>query len=552
MIQHRAPSRAQYRVLATDGIDAEGVAVLEAEPEIAVDTVPTLPKDELLARIGTYDALVVRSATRLSPELLRAAPRLAVVGRAGVGVDNIPLDVATELGIAVINAPAGNSVSVAEFFFATVLGLLRHIPQADRSMHEGRWERSKQLGGELRGRTLGIAGLGRIGSEIATRAHAFGMTVVAYDPYVGESRFHATRVRRAATLDDLLDEAMILTVHLPLTDETRAMIGARELARLPPGALVVNLARGAMLDESALVQSLTSGHLGGAVLDVYGTEPLPADHPLRSAPNVLLTPHIAASTAEAQRSVAVDVCGAVRDALLHGELSRSINAASVDDGRWAELQPTIILARQLGAVARAMLASLGALAVDRIEVSPGEALWRSRDALLAAAALGVLEPIVEHERLNLISARTLATARGITLSVTEAPSPDTGGENGPARHGISVRLVSGARELSVAGVAHATGTPRITQIGPFDVDIHPRGTLIILTNRDVPGVIGHVGTALGEAGVNIAEYHQSRLAEGGEALAAIGVDGTVDDRLRGVLLALRDVNTAAVIPLPGA
>ena len=300
----------------------KGVAVLAAEPELAVDEVPTLPSDELLARIGAYDALVARSATRVSPELLRAAPRLAVVGRAGVGVDNIDVDLATELGIAVINAPAGNATAVAELFFGAVLSLLRHIPRADRSVREGRWEKSAFLGSELKGRTLGVVGLGRIGGEIAIRAHAFGMTVVGYDPYVGDARLHALRVRRAATLDDLLGEATVLTVHTPPTDETRAMIGAREIARLARGSIVVNLSRGGIIDEAALVDGLRRGHLAGAVLDVYSMEPLPADHPLRSAPNVVLTPHIGASTVEAQRSVSVDVCQAVRDALLQrGALS---------------------------------------------------------------------------------------------------------------------------------------------------------------------------------------------------------------------------------------
>jgi D-3-phosphoglycerate dehydrogenase / 2-oxoglutarate reductase len=540
-----------YRILVTDDIDAEGVALLAAEPDLAVDEVPTLPRDELLARIGVYDALVGRSATRISPELLRAAPRLSVVGRAGVGVDNIAVDLATEMGIAVINAPAGNSVAVAELFFGTILGLLRHIPQADQSMHAGAWERSALMGSELHGRTLGIVGLGRIGGEIAARAHAFAMPVVAYDPYVGESRFHALRTRRAATLDELLGQSLVLTVHTPLTDETRGMIGARELGRLAPGAIVANLARGGIIDERALAEALGRGHLAGAALDVYASEPLGAGHALRSAPHLILTPHIGASTVEAQRSVAVDVCRAVRDALLRGELSRSINAASADDGRGGDVRPALMLARQLAAVGRALLATRGARAVDRIDVSPGEALSGAREALLAAAALGVLAPVVAHERLNLINARALAAARGIALSTTEGGAEPPAAEQGAAAYALSVRLTGGGQEVTVAGLAHpATVSPRITRIGAFDVDIHPRGTLLILTNRDVPGVIGRVGTVLGAAGVNIAEYHQARLAQGGEALAAVAVDGTVGDDVRHALLALPDVHSATVVPLP--
>jgi D-3-phosphoglycerate dehydrogenase len=538
-----------FRVLVTDDIDAEGVALLAAEPDLSVDEVPTLPRDELLARIGVYDALVGRSATRISAELLRAAPRLAVVGRAGVGVDNIAVDLATELGIAVINAPAGNSVAVAELFFGAMLGLVRHIPQADQSMHEGAWDRSALMGSELRGRTLGIVGLGRIGGEIALRAHAFAMPVVAYDPYVGDARFHALRVRRAPTLDELLSQSLVITVHTPLTDETRGMIGARELGRLAPGAIVANLARGGIVDERALAEALQRGHLAGAALDVYTTEPLSPGHALRSAPRLVLMPHIGASTVEAQRSVAVDVCRAVRDALLRGELSRSINAASADDGRGNDVRPALMLARQLAAVGRALLATRGARAVDRIDVSPGEALSGARDALLAAAASGVLAPVVAHERLNLINARALAAARGIALSTTEAAA-EPPLEQGVAAFSLGVRLTGGGQEITVSGLAHpATVSPRITRIGDFDVDIHPRGTLLILTNRDVPGVIGRVGTVLGAAGVNIAEYHQARLAQGGEALAAVAVDGTVRDDVRHALLALPDVHSATVVPL---
>ncbi len=539
-----------YRVLITDDVDAEGVAVLAAESELVVDEVPTLRREELLARIGQYDALVGRSATRISPELLRAAPRLAVVGRAGVGVDNIAIELATELGIAVINAPAGNTVAVAELFFGAMIALLRHIPRADWAMHHGSWNRSALLGTELKGRTLGIVGLGRIGGEIAVRAHAFGMTVTAYDPYVGDPRFHALRVRRATTLDALLDAATVLTVHTPLTDETRGMIGAREIARLPRGSVVVNMARGGIVDESALTDTLASGHLAGAALDVYTVEPLPQDHPLRSAPNIILTPHIGASTAEAQRSVAVDVCRAVRDALLRGELSRSINAAGIEDGGWGNVRPALSLARHLAAVGRALLASRDARALTRVDVTPGGALTGAREALLAAAALGALAPIVADERLNLINARALATARGIALSATESGTLDTSdGEGSPATYEVTVQLTSGSETVTVAGVAHPTARPRITRIGAFDVDVHPRGTLVILTNRDVPGVIGHVGTALGAAGINIAEYHQARLAAGGEALAAITVDGQVSDALRHVLLALPDVRSATVVPL---
>ncbi len=550
----------RFRILVTDQIDPEGVALLAGEPDFDVDELPTLQPDELIARISAYDALVGRSATRVSAELLNAATRLKVIGRAGVGVDNIALDAATELGIAVINAPAGNTVAVAELFFGVVISLLRHLPRAYDSMHTGRWERSSLLGSELSGRTLGIVGLGRIGGEVACRAQTFGMTLVAYDPYIAESRFQSLRVKRAESLDELLGEADIVTVHTPLTDETRGMIGRRELGRLSPSAIVVNMARGGIVDEDALAEALSTGKLAAAAVDAFVKEPVGPDHPLGRMPNVFLTPHIGASTAEAQRNVAVDACAAVRDALLSGEYSRSINVPEGEYGKWEELRPARILARRAAAIGRAILAAQGTSVVGRIDVRGSRALSAARETLVASAALGVLEAVLEQERLNLINARTLAEGRGIELSFTE--SLDTGQGLGPqqaeiagATRAVEVRLTGGMNDITVGGIAYAHGTGgengdgafRITRIGAFRVDVYPRDTLVILTNRDVPGVIGHVGTLLGEAGVNIAEYHQARLAQGGEALAAVSVDGGVGEDVKRRLLELPDVRSVTVV-----
>jgi D-3-phosphoglycerate dehydrogenase len=533
------PGTVTYRVLVTDDIDAEGVALLSAEPELVVDEMPTLPKDDLLARIADYDAIIGRSATRISAELLEKGRRLKVVGRAGVGVDNIALDTATSLGVAVINAPAGNTIAVAELFFGAVISLLRHIPRADSSMHAGRWDRSALLGSELKDKALGIVGLGRIGGEIATRARAFGMNVLAYDPYIARTRFEALRVQEMTSLDSLLEQSNVVTVHTPLTEETTGMIGRRELGRLPQRSIVVNMARGGIIDEEALIEALESNHLLGAVIDAYEKEPLAADHPLRKRPDVVLTPHIGASTTEAQRNVAVDVCIAVRDALLSGELSRSINVADVG-GQWVDVEPALTLARRAAAVGRAILATQGTRAVQRVDVRAGSALAGARSVLVAAAARGVLEGTVEQERLNLINARAVAETRGIELSITETPTQDN-------PYGIEVRLSGGMQEIAVAGTAQPGAAPRLTRIGAFHVDIQPRDTLLILTNHDVPGVIGRVGTLLGEAGVNIAEYHQARLAQGGQALAAVSVDGDVSETIRESLLRLPDVLSAAVV-----
>lgn len=534
-----------FRVLVTDEVDREGVEILLAERQLQVDEVPTLPPAELLARVGDYDAIVGRSATRITEALLRAAKRLKVVGRAGVGVDNIALDAATALGVAVINAPAGNTIAVAELFFGSILSLLRHLPAADGSMKAGRWDRSKLLGHELHGRTLAIAGVGRIGGEVASRARAFGMRVIGYDPYVGDVRFQGLQIQRATTLETLLDSADILTVHTPLTDETRGMFGAKELARLAPTAIVANLARGGIVDQEALCDALERGRLAGAILDVYSTEPLPADHPLRRVSNLVLTPHIGASTAEAQRNVAVDTCVAVRDALLHEELGRSINVASLDGARWTELQPALQLARRTAAVARALLADRGVKMVGRLAVRLGIELTGGRDAFLAAAALGALEGVVESERLNLINARAVAETRGLEVAI---------GDVADVEHpsAIEITVGGGNESVTVAGMAPHGATPRLTRIEGFRVDVAPRQTLIILTNQDVPGVIGRVGTLLGAAGVNIAEYHQARLTQGGLALAAISVDDPVGQQLRRKLLDLGDIRSATIVTFAGA
>ncbi len=528
-----------YRVLVTDGVDAEGLVLLTAEPGLVVDEVPTLPRDELLRRIPDYDAIVGRSATKISAELLRAATRLKVVGRAGVGIDNIALDVATSLGVAIINAPAGNTVAVAELFFGAVIGLLRQLPKAAQTMSAGGWDRAAFMGRELKGKTLGIVGLGRIGSEVATRAHAFGMIVAAYDPYISDERFTALRVRRAATLDALVAEANILTVHVPLTDETRGMIGKREISHLPARSVVVNMARGGIIDEGALVAALESDQLRGAVLDVFTSEPPPPDDPLRRAPNLVLTPHLGANTVEAQRNVSRDVCAAVRDALLHNDLSRSLNVAGSSAG-WGDLQGAMLVARRAAAVARAVPADQGMRAVRRLSLRVSPELAHGGAALLAAAAAGLLEGVIETDRLNLINARSLAEARGIELSVGE--SHELG-----AQRVVEVALAGGMQQLAVAGSAPEGSTPRLTRIGSFHVDVNPRQTMIILTNKDVPGVIGRVGTLLGERHVNIAEYHQARLAQGGDALAAVSVDGAVDEATRQALLELPDVVTASIV-----
>ena len=532
----------RLRLLVTDEIDREGVDLLRAEPAFAVDEVPTLPAGELARRIGEYDAFVGRSATRLPASILRKGTKLRVIGRAGVGTDNIDIPAATELGIAIINAPAGNTIAVAELFFGSLIGLVRHLPRAAGSMREGRWDRSDLLGTELRGRCLGIVGLGRIGSEVAQRARAFGMSLSAYDPYVTDERFDLLRVTRAKTLHDLLRTSDVVTIHTPLTSETKGLIGRAELEMLRPGAIVANLARGGIVDENAIAEAMESGRIGGAILDVFSEEPLPASSRLRSLDGVILTPHLGASTAEGQRNVAVDVCTAVRDALLNGELSRAINVVGGIDGRWEEIRPAIVLVRRMAAIARAILADRGARAVDAVQLRIGRDLADAGNLLIASAAAGALDSITDGIKLNLVNSRSLAENRGIALSVTTSASHDPD-------NGAQVTIRSDGNEMLVAGVAAPGTGPRVTRIGGFSVDVTPRRTLLVLSNADVPGVIGRVGTLLGDAHVNIAEYHQARMSEGGDALAAVSVDGDVDESVRARLLQLPDITSATVVRL---
>lgn len=530
---------APFNVLVTDEIDPDGVEILRAASGLIVDERATMPRDELRAVIGQYDAFIGRSATQLPADILKQATRLQVIGRAGVGTDNIDIPAATALGIAVINAPAGNTVSVAELFFGSLISLLRHLPDAVTSMRDGRWDRSALLGSELRGRTVGIIGLGRIGGEVARRARAFEMSVIAYDPYVTDQRFEVLRVTRATTLDDLLHAADVITVHTPLTDETRGMIGERELSRLRPDAVVANMARGGIVNQDALTAALSAGKLRGALLDVFQREPLAADHPLRRLANVVLTPHLGASTAEGQRNVALDVCESVRDALLTGELSRAINVGGVSHDRWLSLQPALTITQRAAHVARVLLAERGGRAIDQITLRMSTDLADAGGVLLASAAVGVLEEIASGERVNLVNARSHAESRGILMGATVDPSEDLIGA-------VTINVCAGSSSMSVSGAAiGAVG--RLTRIGEFSIDVTPRRTLLVLRNRDVPGVIGHVGTLLGTENVNIAEYHQSRVVQGGDALAAVSVDAPLNESQRQRLLALPDVYAASVI-----
>ncbi|HEX6589911.1 MAG TPA: phosphoglycerate dehydrogenase [Longimicrobiales bacterium] len=529
--------RSRLRVLIADALPDAGLAPL-ATPEFELVRATGLTGSALAQALADVDAVVVRSETRITADVLPAGGRLRVIGRAGVGVDNIDVDAATARGIAVMNAPAGNTISAAELTLALLLAAVRRVAEADRSLRDGRWERGKFKGVELNGKTLGLIGAGRIGSTVAQRAQAFGMSVLAFDPYLTPDRASALHIE-PVQLDDLLARADVVTLHVPLTDGTRGLIGAAQLDRMKPGAILVNAARGGVVDEAALAAALASGHLGAAALDVFEEEPLPAEHPLRAAPRLVMTPHLGASTAEAQHNVAVEIAESVRDALLLGDLGRALNAPAIGGEALRKARPLMLLAERLGVLAQALCAG----APRALEVRYGGAQDQALAALVPAALAGFLREIAGRGAANIVNASYLAEERGLAVSATRAPA------DGAYPEQVEVRVTGADGRTRVAGALFGESHARIVRIDDFHVDVRPSGTLIVLRNRDVPGVIGRVGTLLGTAGLNIAEYHQARLETGGPALAAISVDGRPDADVLAELAALPEVEGARVVRL---
>ncbi len=498
-------------VLVADKVDAPGLALLEQAPGLEVVKAVKNPA-KLKDVLPQAQALLVRSETKVTAEMLAQAPKLRVIGRAGIGVDNIDVEEATRRGIAVFNAPGGNTVSAAEHTIGLLLALVRKITWADASIRRGEWDRQRFLGTELRGKTLGIVGLGRIGAHVAKVARAFGMPVLAYDPYLTEARAQELQVE-LVPLDQLLPRVDVVTLHLPLTKETKSLIDRRRIGLMKPTAVLLNCARGGLVDEGALLEALERGKLAGAAIDVFETEPLPADSPLRQADRVILTPHLAASTAEAQEQVSLEICRIVRDALVTGNLSGAVNLPGVSGAMLARLEPLLELARRLGRFA----AALAPGRVEGIEVQYGGADPGAQRVVQLAALEGALGAMGVGP-VTLVNAAALAEGRGIAL----------GGRIGAPEPGFETTVEVRVRAASqVTGVVGALAGERghIVRINGFAIDIPPEGQILVLRNRDVPGVIGRVGTVLGEARINIGAYHLSRRTQRGqEALGAVAVD----------------------------
>lgn len=527
-----------FHVLVSDPLSEAGLARLSSEPDVQVTAPGTLDRDALLESIGAADALIVRSGTTVDVELLDRAERLRVVGRAGVGLDNIDVDAATERGVLVMNTPGANATATAEHAWALLLALCRRIPAADASVRRGEWERKAFVGTQLQGKTLGVVGLGRVGRLVARRGRGFGMKILAHDPFLSTEAADELRVE-LVDLDGLLADADVVTLHAPLTEETRGLIDADRIGRMKPGALLVNAARGGLVDETAVVDALEEGRLGGAAFDVYAHEP-PEGSPLLGRGDVVLTPHLGASTVEAQRDVSVQVVEQVLDALRQEDFRNAVNLPFVATGGLSEIRPWLDLAERLGRLAATIVR--GRLQAVEVEARGPEAAPHAQP-LSIAILRGILAPVVGEDDVNWVNAARLAAERGIAVTRSRRAS---GAEYANL---VGCRLRTDAGEHGVAGTLFHT-RPRAVEIDGYHLDAPPEGDVLLVWNRDVPGVIGRVGTILGNAGVNIAEWRLGRSAPGETALAVVNLDSSAPADVLQSLRAIEGVREVRQVRFP--
>ncbi len=503
-------ARPGLRVLIADELSPAALAVFEGRG-VAADLRTNLGKDELLAAIPDYDGLAVRSATKVSDKVIAAASRLKVVGRAGIGIDNIDVRAATQRGVIVMNTPHGNSITTAEHTIALMMALARQIPAADRSTQAGRWEKTRFMGSELSGKTLGLIGCGNIGAIVADRAQGLRMKVAAYDPFLSEARALELGVEKVE-LDELFARADVVTLHTPLTDKTRNIVDAAAIARMRKGVRIINCARGGLLDEVALAAALDSGHVAGAALDVFVVEPA-KDSPLFGRDNVVCTPHLGASTQEAQENVAVQVAEQMCDYLLDGAISNALNFPSISAEEAPRLSPFVALARQLGSFAGQLTEST--IRAIRIEYAGDVAEMNTRP-LTAVALAGVLAP--QLEGVNMVSAAVIARERGIAVEEVRR------GRDGAYGTYMRLSVTTDQLERSVGGTVFSDGRPRIIQVKGINMEAELSPHMLYLTNEDKPGFIGRFGTLMGELGVNIATFNLGRDHPGGNAICLVAVD----------------------------
>ena len=522
------------KVLISDALSETAVNIFK-ERGLEVDYQPTLGKDpaKLLEIIGDYDGLAVRSATKASPEVIAKGKNLKVIGRAGIGVDNINIDAATASGVVVMNTPYGNAITTAEHAIAMTFSLARKIPQANQSTHDGKWEKSKFMGTELFGKTLGIIGCGNIGSIVAERAIGVKMRVSAFDPFLTQQRAVELGVKKVE-LDELLASADVISLHTPLTDQTRNILNEENIAKTKRGVMIVNCARGGLVDEAALKVALDNDHVGAAALDVFATEPA-KDHALFGHERVVATPHLGASTQEAQENVAIQVAEQMADYLMSGAVTNALNMPSISAEEAPRLKPFIALAEHLGAFA----GQLTETSVKAIEIIyAGDVAKVNTKPLTAAAVASVLKPMLEG--VNIVNAPMVAKERGVAIAETYRDDADN------FDNIIRLRIVTERNDRAVAGTLFGP-SPRIVEIKGVQMEAGFAANMLYVTNEDKPGFIGSLGGALGEAGVNIATFNLGRNTAEGDAIALLAVDDPVSQEVLEVVRNIEHVKQAKAL-----
>jgi len=531
------------KILVCDPVSPKGIALLEQRPEFEVVVLTRrLTESELLPVVKDAVALVVRSETKVTAKVIEGAPQLRVVGRAGVGVDNVDVEAATRHGVVVMNTPGGNTLSTAELSFALLLSLARKLPQACASMTTGKWERKQFQGVELAGKTLGVLGLGRIGSEVAKRAVAFGMRVLGYDPFLTEARARALGIELAADLDNVYRDADFITVHMPVTDQTRGMLNASAFARMKPKVCVVNCARGEIIVEDDLLAALNSGKVGAAGLDVYATEPLPPEHPFRKHPSISLTPHLGASTQEAQEKCGIEVAEVIAGYLLTGEVRNAVNLPYLDAKTYEQVRPYLILGEKLGK----LLAQLAPPQVDRLHITYGGKAQElpNIDPITRAILMGFLSR-ASIKDLNNVNVRSIASTLGLTVEEKRSNEPVTFNE------WLHVQVSDGGVKLISAGGTFfgSPDNPRIVRVYSQATEIVPSGIVLLLKNKDRPGIVGYLGTLMGRHKVNIASMSLSRDTAGGYALTVLNLDSVPPQEVLDEIQRDPDISNVKVVKL---
>ncbi|MCF3933485.1 phosphoglycerate dehydrogenase [Acuticoccus sp. M5D2P5] len=498
------------------------------EPDLGKD------KDALLKAIAEVDGLAIRSATKVTEKLLEAAPNLKVIGRAGIGVDNVDVPAASRAGVIVMNTPFGNSITTAEHAIAMMFAVSRQIAAADASTQAGKWEKNRFMGRELTGKTLGVIGCGNIGSIVASRAIGLRLRVIAFDPFLTAERAQEIGVEKVE-LEELFRRADIVTLHTPLTERTKNVVSKEAIASMRDGAILINCARGGLVDEAALREALDSGKLGGAGIDVFSSEPA-TDNVLFGAPNLVCTPHLGAATSEAQENVALQVAEQMSDYLLRGAVANALNMPSITAEEAPILTPFVTLAERLGSFAGQLTES--GIKGLRIEYE-GDVASLNLKALTAAAVTGLMRPLLQD--VNMVSAPTIARDRGIAVEEVRRE------QQGAYENYIRLTVITERQERSVAGTVFSDGKPRIIQVKGINLDADFGAHMLYVTNEDKPGFIGTIGTALGEAGVNIANFNLGRKEAGGEAICLIEIDGEADKAVLAKIEALPLVTQAKAL-----